>query len=190
MEMTCCSSASRLRVAEFSTQLVLACHRMAISAHRRRGICINIRPQNPANESVTQSDCLCGKVERKIGFLFPSRGFSNRSHWQFICRGKCPRVAVIDATFNFGKLVYKLVGYALIQIKREGKKKNEACNLNSSLGECSRYRLKVSSTSNVSAGFPERWQLVKTSQRTIAEPSSCGRTSFRFTLKFTEQSVP
>lgn len=80
MEMTCRFSVSRLCVPEFSTQLVLACHWMAISAHRRRGICINIRPQNLANESVTQSDCLCGKVERKTGFLFPSRSFSNHSH--------------------------------------------------------------------------------------------------------------
>lgn len=74
--MTYRFSALCLHVPDFSTQLVLACHWMAISAHKRRVICINIRPQNLANESVTQSDCLCGKVEREIRFFFLPGGAS------------------------------------------------------------------------------------------------------------------
>lgn len=38
---------------------------------QRRGICINIHPQNLANESVTQQHCLCGKVEARIQFFSP-----------------------------------------------------------------------------------------------------------------------
>lgn len=67
---------------------------------QRKGIYINIHPQNLANESVTQRHCLCGKVEAKSNFCSLGASVTAPTGSPSAENGKCPHVAVIDAAFK------------------------------------------------------------------------------------------
>lgn len=67
---------------------------------QRRGICINIHPQNLANESVTQKHCLCGKVEAKSNFFSQGASLAALTGSPSAGYSKCPHVAVMDVAFK------------------------------------------------------------------------------------------
>lgn len=75
---------------------------------QRRCICINIHPQNLANESVSQRHCLCGKVEAKSNFFSQGASVTALTGSPSAENSKCPHVAIMDAAF-------KLTCYTMIQ---------------------------------------------------------------------------